>query len=158
MEIPSRYESILKQNTNVFFDYKKSSLYMGRFAKVDSSFPKEFERICQKMLIIVMTLRAMVIHDPVTESFWVFFLTRYELLLWRKLRIWSFRTRHVWFRTRFRSRCLIYLYCLIRYRMWLRWYFSKRNLIFERFRSRLVSVFKGSSQIQKLKTLEPSEF
>ena len=70
-------------------------------------------------------------------------LTRYGLLATPKLRIWSFRTRHVWFRTRFVRKTLIYLCSLSRYHDGLRCSQFNVNLIFERFRARYVSVFKG---------------
>ena len=73
-----------------------------------------------------------------------------------KLRIWSFRSKHVWFRTRYLRRSLIYLCSLSRYRDGLRWSHLNINLIFERFRARYVSVFKGSCQIQKVLTLQLS--
>ena len=103
-------------------------------------------------------LRWVCVQSPRSRDgfFFDFFLTRYEFLLWRKLRIWCFRTRHVRFRTRFVSLTLIYLCCLSQYHDGLRWSPSNIDLIFERFRARHVSVFKGRCQIQKLLKIQRS--
>jgi len=108
------------------------------------------------MLHFARSLLSAVLHFPVMESLQFFSLTRYVFLMWRKLRIWSFRSKHVWFRTRYLRMTLIYLCSLSRYRDGLRWSQFNINLIFERFRARYISVFKGSCQIQKVLKIQLS--
>ena len=67
-----------------------------------------------------------------------------------------FSNHHVWFRSRYLRFRLIYLCSLSRYRDGLRWSQFNINLIFERFRARYISVFKGSCQIQKVLTVQLS--
>ena len=99
---------------------------------------------------------SLVLHFPVMESLHFFFSDQVCVSFTTKTPNLVFSNHHVWFRSRYLRFRLIYLCSLSRYRDGLRWSHLNINLIFERFRARYVSVFKGSCQIQKVLTLQLS--